>query len=46
MKNLFAIVITAIAGVAFATSTFAGDCGSCPVSGDKKKDKTEEATQS
>ena len=48
MKNLLTLAVTAIAMAAFATSTFAGDggCGSCPVSGEKAKDKTEEGTQS
>lgn len=50
MKNLFTTAVTAIALVAFATSTFAGSCGTCPSGGDKEKgkdkDKTEEGTQS
>ncbi len=50
MKNLLTIAVTAIALAAFATSTFAGSCGSCPAGGDKEKgkdkDKTEEGTQS
>lgn len=47
MKNLFTLAVTVIALAAFATTTFAGDCGSCPAGGkDKAKDKTEEAKQS
>jgi hypothetical protein len=46
MKTLFSITVMVIAMAAFATSAFAGDCGSCPAGGKKAKDKTEEATQS
>jgi len=49
MKHLFTIAVAALAMAAFATTTFAGDggCGSCPVSGEKAKDKkTDEAVQS
>ena len=48
MKNLLTLTVTALAMAAFATTTFAGSCGSCPVSGEKSKDKakTEEGTQS
>jgi|688.fasta_scaffold56881_2 hypothetical protein len=46
MKTLLSITVTVIAMAAFATSTFAGDCGSCPAGGKKAKDKTEEGTQS
>ena len=50
MKKFLTIAITAISMAAFASTTFAGDgsCGSCPVSGEKAKDKekTEEGTQS
>jgi len=49
MKQLLTLAVTAIAMAAFATTTFAGGggCGSCPVSGEKAKDKkTEESVQS
>lgn len=50
MKKYLTIAITAISMAAFATTTFAGDggCGSCPVSGEKAKDKekAQEGTQS
>jgi len=48
MKTLFSLALTAISMAALATSTFAegSGCGSCPVSGEKAKDKTEEGTQS
>lgn len=46
MKTLFTIAVTVVAMAAFATSTFAGDCGSCPAGGKKAKDKTEEGSQS
>ena len=51
MKNLITITVTALALASFATSTFAGSCGSCPGEGgdkakDKGKDKTAESTQS
>lgn len=40
MKKFLTIAITAISMAAFATTTFAeGSCGSCPVSGEKAKDK-------
>lgn len=40
MKQFMTLAVTAIAMAAFATSVFAdGGCGSCPVSGDKAKDK-------
>lgn len=45
MKKLITIALTAIASAAFATSTFAGDCGGC-ASGDKAKDKKEEKAES
>jgi hypothetical protein len=48
MKNLFTIAVTVIALAAFATTTFAGNCGACPAGGDKDKakEKTEEPKQS
>ena len=48
MKNLLTLTVTAIAMAAFATTTFAGSCGSCPGEGGEKKDqaKTEEGAQS
>ena len=49
MKKFLTIAVTAISMAAFASTTFAeGSCGSCPVSGEKAKDKekTEEGTQS
>jgi hypothetical protein len=45
MKNLFTFALTAVALAAFATTTYAGSCGGC-TSGEKAKDKTEEAAQS
>jgi hypothetical protein len=46
MKHLFSITVMALALAAFATTTFAGNCGGC--TDGKKKDgtKTEEVTQS
>ena len=48
MKNLLTLTVTALALAAFATTTFAGSCGSCPGEGGDKKDKakTEEGAQS
>jgi hypothetical protein len=49
IKKFLTVAVTAITMAAFATTTFAeGSCGSCPVSGEKAKDKekTEEGTQS
>ena len=50
MKKFLTIAVTVISMAAFASTTYAGDgsCGSCPVSGEKGKDKqkTEEGTQS
>lgn len=47
MKKFFTLAVTALAMAAFATTTFAeGSCGSCPVSGEKAKDKATEGTQS
>ena len=49
MKTLLTLTVTAIAMASFATSTFAGSCGSCPGEGGEKskdKSKTEESTQS
>ena len=49
MKNLFTITVTALALAAFATTSFAGSCGSCPGEGGDKakdKDKTEEGSAS
>jgi hypothetical protein len=50
MKKFLTIAVTVISMAAFALTTYAGDgsCGSCPVSGEKSKDKakTEEGTQS
>lgn len=49
MKTLLTITVTALALASFATSTFAGSCGSCPGEGGEKskdKSKTEESTQS
>jgi len=48
MKLYLTIAVAALSMAAFATSTFAegSGCGSCPVSGEKAKDKTEEGTQS
>jgi hypothetical protein len=48
MNRLFTLTVAALTLAAFATTTFAGSCGSCPgEGGDKKdKDKTEESTQS
>jgi hypothetical protein len=48
MKNLLTLTVTALAMAAFATTTFAGSCGSCPGEGGDKKDKakTEEGAQS
>lgn len=46
MKHILTLALT----VAFAASTFAGSCGSCPAGGDKQKDKdkdkAEQSTQS
>jgi len=45
MKHLFTLTVTALALAAFATTSFAGSCGSCPGEGGDKakdKDKTEE----
>jgi len=46
MKQLLTIAIVAITVAAFSSSTFAGDCGACPATGEKAKDKKEESTQS
>ena len=47
MKHLFTLTVMALAMAAFATTTFAGSCGSCPgEGGEKKKDKTEEGSAS
>lgn len=49
MKHLFTLTVTALALAAFATTSFAGSCGSCPgEGGDKAKDKekTEEGSAS
>jgi hypothetical protein len=48
MNNLLTLTVTALALAAFATTTFAGSCGSCPGEGGDKKDKakTEEGAQS
>ena len=49
MKNLFTLTVTALALAAFATTSFAGNCGKCPgEGGDKAKDKenTEEGSAS
>jgi len=46
MKKLFTLTLTVVSMAAFATSTFAGNCGGC-TDGDKKdKAKTEEGAQS
>lgn len=45
MKHLLTIAVAAAFTAAFATSSFAGNCGSCPAGGDKAKegkDKTEQ----
>ena len=40
MKRLLTLTVTALALAAFATTSFAGSCGSCPgEGGDKAKDK-------
>ena len=41
MKKFLTIAVTVISMAAFASTTYAGDggCGSCPVSGEKAKDK-------
>jgi hypothetical protein len=48
MKNLMTLTLTALALAAFATTTLAGSCGSCPGEGGEKKggDKTEQGAQS
>ena len=49
MKKFLTLAVAAITLAAFASTTFAeGSCGSCPVSGEKAKDKEkkEEGTQS
>jgi hypothetical protein len=48
MKLFLKIAVAAVSMAAFASSTYASGsgCGSCPVSGEKAKDKTEEGTQS
>lgn len=49
MNKLFTLAVAALAMAAFATTTFAGSCGSCPgEGGDKSKDKekTEEGSAS
>ena len=48
MKLFLTIAVAAVTMAAFATTTLAGGggCGSCPVSGEKAKDKKEEGTQS
>lgn len=49
MNKLFTLAVAALAMAAFATTTFAGSCGSCPgEGGDKAKDKekTEEGSAS
>jgi hypothetical protein len=44
MKKLYTFALTVAALAAFATTTFAGNCGGC-ADGDKPKDKTTEGTQ-
>lgn len=47
MKKFLTIAVAAVTLAAFSSTTFAeGSCGSCPVSGEKAKGKTEEGTQS
>ena len=47
MKKFLTIAIAALSVVALSSTSFAeGSCGSCPVSGEKAKDKTEQGTQS
>ncbi|MGA0094804.1 MAG: hypothetical protein ACO3J2_11015 [Chthoniobacterales bacterium] len=47
MKKFLTIAVAVLTVAAFSSTSFAeGDCGSCPVSGGKAKDKTEEGTQS
>lgn len=50
MKKLFSLTVMALVLAAFATSSFAGSCGSCPgEEGDgkkKDKEKTEEGSAS
>ena len=47
MKQLFKLSVMALVLAAFATTTFAGNCGSCPGEGSDKakdKDKAEEGS--
>ncbi len=44
MKNLLTFALTVAALAAFATTTFAGNCGGC-ADGEKPKDKTTEGAQ-
>ena len=49
MSKLFTLAVAVLATAAFATTTFAGSCGSCPGEGGDKakdKDKTEEGSAS
>ncbi len=48
MKTYITLSLAVLTLAAFSTTVLAGDCGSCPASGDKSKakDKTEETTQS
>ncbi len=47
MESLITLTLTVIALAAFSTTVLAGDCGSCPASGEKKdKAKTEEGKAS
>jgi hypothetical protein len=48
MKSFLTIAVAVLTMTAFATTTFAegSGCGSCPVSGEKAKDKKGEGTQS
>jgi hypothetical protein len=46
MKSLLTLTVTALAFAAFATSTFAGNCGGCTDGSKKGKDKTEEGSAS
>jgi hypothetical protein len=47
MKKFLTIAVAVLTVAAFSSTSFAGgSCGSCPVSGEKAKDKTEKGTQS
>lgn len=49
MKKLLDLSVMAVVLAAFATTSFAGNCGSCPGEGgdkDKDKDKTEQGSAS